>query len=255
MGELATDRLIPVEEHHDSWTYHRSITVRRNRHSGHAELEDDFHRLGVDLDLKDGVIIGTDGYFKRAPWSTCSGATMLLEGLVGLTLSEIANRQIADRHLHCTHLLDLAESVARQTSEADHLAQRIDMTVELSNYRKVVAAELYVDGQTFLDWTIADGVIVAPEAFAGQPLSSLLGWIQVSQHRELATHVWMLRRAIHIAHGKNLLLDQLETAADLYDGWTQAIHTCHTLQPDRIHSALRNRETVRHFTSSAQLLA
>ena len=75
-----------------------------------AEMEDDFHHFGVELEHDGERVTAIQGSAARFPWTTCPAAAVELQGLVGAPLAT-RSTAIADHipaRQNCTHMYDLA---------------------------------------------------------------------------------------------------------------------------------------------------
>jgi hypothetical protein len=232
-----------------SGVYRRELGARRladGRVEG--ELIDDFHHFRARIRHDGERVQEIEGEAPRHPWSTCPGAIAVLQDLVGMPLegagSMRATARYTDKRQHCTHLLDAAAiaiaSAARGSVEVTYRIAVPDLVEGRSN------VELARNGQTFLVWEIADGVIRAPAPFAGHGLrGGLADWAESELDPALAEAVLVLQRACTIAGGRRI---DLETFASAGAVRPNPLGQCHTYQPGTLEHADRVLGSVRNLT-------
>lgn len=226
----------------------RSIDLHRaDLHTVVGWLEDDFHHFCVSLVHDGQTILRVDTQARRYPWSTCPGAELALQALVGQPMvsraSDIGN--LIEMRLHCTHLFDLAGLVsAHAVGQRKH--RRYDLIVD---DREVLEADpalgiplalgpgnavLFQDGSEVLRWTLEDQHISMPLIHAGQSLQrGFREWTERMPEEE-AEHATVLRRAIMVGAGRLMNLERFDTADQL-----GRPPVCYTFQHD--HSAQARR--------------
>ena len=235
-----------------------------------ADLEDDFHRFGVDVVHDGEKIVSVHGRALRTPWNTCVMAPTALAVLDGLPLQAYAADFVrqSNSRAQCTHLYELValagSHALRKVRGADYAAE-----VPYPIGDEPIRATLYRDGELLLDWRVwrppagvdantpevaAGGdVIVSPEPFAGRPLRSLLGWARRELTAEMFDAVYVFRRAIGLSAARTMDLDDstVDMAALLFGRKTG---DCFTFQPDKQAVTHRIRGSTLDFTRRSRPL-
>lgn len=228
-------------------TYQRRILVRREPGAVAADLEDNFHRFGVRLEVDGARVTKATGIAARTPWATCPGALAALSDFPGHDVREAFSLDGASRAArHCTHLYDIA------LLALDHL--RLDLPGR--DYRIHVVgdyagerASLDVDGRKALAWQIADDRIVTPEAWRGVPVPQVHTHVRSDDDPVAFLEIMLLRRAVRISHGRFIDQDAWATAADV-----GAAPSCLSFQPQVRETAVRVRGSARDFTGAEHAL-
>ncbi len=231
-----------------SRTYRRQIRLESNAPGVVlAALEDPAHHVRVTLTFADDVVRSVTGEVVRLPWSTCPGAAEGLRSLVGapLTTSLRSLRSLYEPSLHCTHFFDLT-----QLALAHAAARRTERWYEVISWTTgpTKHARLRRDGHLVFDWTIEDGRINQPEAFAGVELGQgFLRWCTDNLDDDTAEAAFVLRRAASMSMIAGLPMDSFAVAAD--SGLQPGV--CFTAQPQRIQIATRHVGSMRDYSESS----
>ena len=191
-------------------------------------LEDDFHHFCVCIVHDGHTIRRVETQARRYPWSTCPGAELALQALVGQPLvsrvSDIGN--LIEMRQQCTHLFDLAGLVsAHAAGQREHRRYevivndrevlKVDPTLGIPLALGPGRAVLFQDGNEVLRWTLEDQHISAPLNNAGQSLQrGFREWTEQMPEDE-AEHATVLRRAIMVGAGRLMNLDRFDTADQL----------------------------------------
>jgi hypothetical protein len=229
-------------------TYRRAIRLRTCAPGVVVgALEDSAHHVRVRLGVSDGVVQWMVGEAVRLPWTTCPGAAAGLQSLVGgeVTASLRQLRRRYDPTGHCTHMFDLAQLT---------LAHAASGRGERS-YEAVVppggppqSATLLRDGEVALEWSVEQGRIVAPEAFAGVPLGKgFLEWCEAHLDDDAGEAAFVLRRAASVSSIANMRMDDYAVVTE--SGLGRGV--CFTAQPVRIDSAARNVGSQRDYSAGS----
>jgi hypothetical protein len=200
-----------------------------------AEVEDDYHHMGVVVHHQDGVATKLEPLMIRAPWSTCPGAVArLTQTFTGVALANFAAR--GEKQTNCTHLHDLALLAAAHAGDGAALSYEILVSDPVDG-RSV--AELRRDGAPVLGWTLAGFEIVAPTELAGLSLGKLRAWMDTLDEagQEQAR---ILRWGSMIAHGRAIPIERQSDAS-------RFPANCHTFQPENAIHARRIGE-IREFS-------
>lgn len=236
-----------------SGVYRRRIRLVARDRLVRADLEDDFHRFGVDLEHDGTRVVEARARAARFPWETCPGAGARIEELAGTPLLDRAVDLAGhtDARRHCTHLFDLA-ALALAHAAAGRARRQYDIAVPDRRDGRT-RATLERDGAPFLEWELDRSEIVSTGPFAGVSLRgrSFLDWIAAHLDADRAEAALVLRRAVYIAIGRATDLDALATAAQVTP---LAGASCHSMQPGVAERALRVKGSTRQFSASAEPL-
>jgi hypothetical protein len=204
----------PLEHYQRPGLYRRRIRIRTSPGQARADLEDDPHRYGVVVRHDGAVITGVEGSALRTPWDLCREAPALLDRLAGMPLSP--DPQAVFRHTdgraQCTHLFDLAGLAAAHAARGIE-RREYDIDVPCIEPHALRTARLRVDGHELMRWTLDRTRVVAPAAFAGQDLRSMMGWAkQRFVDRDTLEAVMVLRRALFVSGNRMYDMDALPRA-------------------------------------------
>jgi hypothetical protein len=235
----------------------RLIDLRRwDEHTVVGWLEDDFHHFGVSVLHKDDRVVEVRTVARRYPYSTCGGAALPVQALMGAPLIRRASDigGLIDMRLQCTHVFDLAGLVlAHAASGRTH--RRYEATVE---DREIVhweepqrrklgpgSAALHQDGMLVLAWQMDGYLITAPEEWAGQSLREGFRDRTEALEVEAAEHATILRRTIMIAGGRSA-----DRAKMQLPGERTLPAVCHTFQPGQRERAQWMADSIRNYQAS-----
>jgi hypothetical protein len=230
--------------------YRRRIRLVADGSSVTADLEDDFHRFGVDLVHDGSQVVSVRGRAHRFPWTTCAAAVGPLTALEGMPLSTDATAAGAwtnPRH-NCTHLFDLAGlAVAHAGAGRDRRQYDVEVP-DRDGDGLTTNPRLWRDGSLVLSWRLRHLTIEDPHPFAGVALrGSFMRWARESLDPDTAEAAVVLRRACEISYGRLQDLDAYDVASDLGD---VMLGTCHAFQPGTIEVGIRRKGSGRDFSES-----
>lgn len=184
-----------------SGCYRRAIVLRRQTPGCmRAAVEDDPHAFSLTLEHDGERVSGISAEARRYPLTTCPEATEELRALIGAPLNDplrtLAHWQ--DPRRHCTHLYDLA-MLAMSHACRDGIECRYDITIpDLRDGGSVAMLER--NGETVLTWTLQDGVIVAPEPYAGRKVfGGFTAWAREALDDIALEHAFVLQRGFFVA--------------------------------------------------------
>lgn len=232
-------------------TYRRRIRITTAPGKARADIEDDAHRYGVALVHDGSKVIAIKGEGLRTPWTLCLDAALLVEKLVGMPLTPdpAAIYKYTDGRFQCTHAFDVAGlAIAHACRGTPRRQYDIDVPYPVlePNARKTLT--LLRDGQLALQWTVENGMIIAPAPLAGQSLAEVVRWAKKNlADPDAYEAVVVARRATHISGVKTQDLDTRVSAAD----GGQSMGRCWVFQPERAALAWRIRGNSRDFTATA----
>lgn len=231
-----------------SGIYRRRIQILKTVDLVICELIDDYHEMACTLHHDGRHITQANAYIRRAPFTTCPGATVATEELVGLPL-DIARRQLYGEgrpQRNCTHIFDLVAFAISQ-SRSDRWVSQIDFVVpDLTGNGAYV--EALVDGRSELRWWISpDEVIADPSAFSGRSLfQGYARWAEAhfsGLHLDLALHI---QKVVLVARGRRWKI-QDESENSIRDE-PERIGACFTFSEPQFSIAKPNPDYVRDFT-------
>ena len=230
--------------------YRRAIRITADARSVVAEIEDDFHHFLVEVDHEGGQVTRASGRAVRYPWSACPLAAGELKSLTGMPLTSdpTAIFRFCDPLAQCTHMFEMAGLAVSQAARGCGV-RRYDAFVSDPSDGETTA-ELRCDGEMLLSWRLQDGLIVAPDAFAGRRPGDIRSRDLRHLPHETAEAVLILRRAVWLAVSRSLDVDAFATAADMGRGGV-----CFTFQPERAATATRRHGSVRDFSEGPGPLA
>jgi hypothetical protein len=200
-----------------------------------AEVEDDYHCMGVTLHHENGVAVTVEPVLERAPWTTCPGAVAQLEQtFTGVALGAFTAR--GEKSANCTHLHDLALLAAAHVQDDRVLTYDILVSDPIDGRRQ---AELRRDGMAILGWVHDNGRILEPPELAGVSLDKMRDWIDALEP-PLQEAARLLRWGTILAYGRTIPLERQSDASRMPAN-------CYTFQP---HNAVKARRVgkIREFS-------
>jgi hypothetical protein len=212
-----------------------------------GDLEDDFHHFRVTIDHDGERVTAIAGEGVRFPWSTCPLAAEALQPITGMTLSprSTAVGKVTAARDNCTHMFDLA-GLAVAHAARGATTRQYDVFVP-DGVPPDGTATVARDGEPVLAWDVDMSQVLGPAPFAGVPLrAGFLAWAEANLDAETAEAAIVLRRALHIAHGRIRDLDGHETAVELFPMMSGS---CYTFTPGRADVAVRMKKSTRDFSA------
>ena len=210
-----------------------------------AGVEDEMHHFELTVRHDGSVVTAVGGTPVRWPWSPCYDSPNALAALVGLPLTATPADIAAwtDAREQCTHQFDLATlAISHAARHVAGGANRRDYVTEVPDWNEApFTARLWRDGDLILDWT------------CGAPLKQrFFAWCANNLDSDTAEAAQMLRRAVWLSPARKVDLEDMDDATE--SGLALAI--CYTSQAERMPVAIRSRNSLRDFsTSAAPLLA
>lgn len=192
-----------------------------------AELEDDYHRMAVEIAHEGGIATDVSASMARAPWTTCPGAELQLPGtFTGRPLALFG--AVGEREWNCTHLHDLALLAAAHAADATPTVIDILVSDPVDGAKH---AELRRNGAVAMRWRIERDRIAAPAPIAGRGLRELRDWIaDLDEAAKEAAR--LLRWGVMLSGGRAIVVEK--DTRQLPQG------KCYTFQPDRFAMAERS---------------
>jgi hypothetical protein len=226
--------------------FRRRIVVRPEPGRVRADVEDDYHRMGVTVAHDGTTATSVQADMARVPWTTCPGAPAVLAAtFTGVPLAGFVAR--GEKTMNCTHLHDLALLAAAHALDARPTVYDILVSDPQGG---VAQAELRRGGEAVLGWTIAGWAFTAPAHLAGLTLDALGPWI-ATLDREGQEQARLLRWGTILAHGRATRI----AGGGRYDKAQLPRGQCYTFQPETAERAEYRPGTVLDFAEGRTPLA
>lgn len=241
------DRFQPNPEY-GSGIYRRRLRIKKTPDLVVADLLDDYHEMACTLHHDGANIVRIKSYLRRAPFSTCPGASAATTELVGLPLS-ISRKALyggGRARRNCTHIFDLLGFAISQARSERWNTMLHFVVPDLSPEGSQVS--VIQDGRTVLQWsTNADETIVEPKEHAGRSLfGGFSQWAETNFsgfELELVLH---LQKAIFVSRGRRYLIRR-ESENSIRDE-PERLGACFTFSEPQFSIAKPNPDYVRDFT-------
>lgn len=192
-----------------------------------AEVEDDFHHMGVRLRHANGVAAAVEPIMVRVPWTTCPGAMAQLQRtFANIALEAFPER--GEKQRNCTHLHDLAVLAAAHAGDAAPTIYDVAASDPVEGRSHL---ELRRNGDVVLAWEVNHATIESPAELAGTQLREL-NPAQVSSDPLMQEMLRVLRWGALIAHGRLIPLEHQSDALSFQS-------RCYTFQPENAVHARR----------------
>jgi len=210
----------------------RTTPSRRGQLQATARVDDFFHGFEVQLEVRDGEVVGSEATTHRHPWTTCPGALASVGTVRGPASYAATTVNRLPRSTTCVHLNDLVWLAAMQHVERTY-------EIEVTPF----VATLARDGAHLLTWQLHQWTISGDGPFAGLiPVGS--GWPAALDRigvtgadPELREAVRVLRRGVLVAIGYYTLeWRSIERGADVPR--EIMADTCHTFSPGQVESTV-----------------
>jgi len=235
--------------------FHRRVRIVGDGSTSSADVEDDEHRFGADISHDGRRVCSVAGRAMRTPWTTCPSAAAQLAELNDTPLLSSPYqvlRQIRLAH-QCTHMIDMA-ALAVSAAALGIRQRQYDavLAVEDKDGADWRIGTLQRDDELQTLWVVEDGIVREPRLYSGCEMQRSQRWIEerASTIEEIES-VFVMQRAMLVAGGKRVVLDQHETANDQV--WMTG--ACFAFQSSRIAEARRRFGSSRTFSRSDELLA
>ena len=235
--------------------YHRRVRIVGDTWTSSADVEDDEHRFGADINHDGQRVLSVAGRAIRTPWTACPLAALQLTELCDTPLLSSPYKVIRQVRLahQCTHMVDMA--VLAVCAAALGIARReydCVLTVEDKGGADWRIGTLRRDNEPRTHWVVKDGVVLEPASYAGCEMLRSSRWVEERTSRiEEIESVFIMQRAMLVAGGKRVILDEHETAANQV--WMTG--ACFAFQSSRIHEARRRFGNTRTFSHPGELLS
>ena len=209
--------------------FRRRIRIEPTPSAVTAEVEDDYHCMGVRVAHDGQTATKVEAVMERIPWSTCPGAAArLVETFQGVELDKFKAR--GEQKTNCTHLHDMAVLAAAHAR--DDKPTTYDILVSDVDEEGRRDAEIRRNGEKLIAWSHVNFKFVAPEDLKGQSLYEIGDWIK-AQTPDVREAARIFRWATMIANGRAMTKERMYDAAGFANG------QCYTFQPERAAEAKR----------------
>jgi hypothetical protein len=235
--------------------FHRRVRIVAGNAGASADVEDDEHRFGADVCHDRKFVLSVTGRAIRTPWTTCPLASGQLEELRGTPLLSSPYkvlRQVRLAH-QCTHMVDMAAlavcAAARGVTQCQYdcvitVEDRVGADWRIGTMQRNNEPRTY--------WVVQDGIVREPASYAGCQMQRSGRWIEERAGSiEEIESVFVMQRAMLVAGGKRVILDEHETAANQV--WMTG--ACFSFQSSRIRDARRHFGSSRTFSQPQELLS
>jgi hypothetical protein len=234
--------------------FHRRVRIVGDVSSSSADVEDNEHRFGADICHDGQRVLSVAGRSIRTPWTTCPLAAVQLAELHDTPLLSSPYkvlRQVRLAH-QCTHMIDMA-ALAVSAAARGVTSRQYDCALAVedkagSDWR---IGTLQRDDEPSTHWVVKDGIVLEPASYAGCEMQRSGRWIEErAASIEETESVFVMQRAMLVAGGKRVILDEHETAANQV--WMTG--ACFAFQSSRINEARRRFGSTRTFSQPDELL-
>lgn len=210
---------------------HRIITIDSGAGRLKARLKDIVHDFAFEMAHDGKSVTAVSPVANRTPWTTCSGALLQFQSVVGMSLDGNAAHTI-DKQSQCTHLFDLARLAMDYAHR--HGEWRFDVHAEPGQQLGDIETFLLRNGKEMLRWTVRGQRVISPGPFEGHRTTGATVWPEGVDDPEIRKTALMMRRALFVMHGA--LVSWHFTRAAEFPSMTGA---CFSFQPDVVGKAVR----------------
>ncbi len=208
--------IYPLNPAYGAGVFRRRLRLVGDDASVTAVLNDDFHSMWCRIGHDGTTVRSVEADTIRIPKTTCPGAVVPLQELVGTALSSDRKSFYGSGRAgrNCTHLLDLAR-LAIQRAGRGRFTQIFDIVLP-DAVDNNTGVQLFIDGELAYDWTLHEDVIVAPAAFAGRRLfAGFAEWAGRQFEGDALDGALMIQKAFFVARGRRYIFDQQGAATNL----------------------------------------
>jgi hypothetical protein len=200
--------IYPRNPDYGSGAFRRRVALHGRQGAVFATLDDSAHSLWCRIAHDGRAVTGTDGGFDRQPTTICHGAVASLSDLIGLPLDIGLGDLYAGRsqERQCVHLFDLAALAIVHARRGQ--ARRIYEAIIPDQVGGPVATQFLRDGDVVLEWTIEEGVIMAPAALAGRPtIGGFTRWAVETFTGDELEAMLVFQKAHHLSRMRRRIID------------------------------------------------
>ena len=210
-------------------------------------MEDTAHAFQLTLSYQHDRITGVYGTWERHPLSSCGGAPIALQEMVGLPLSDdlfdVARQ--ADRRLQCTHMYDML-CLAILHAHRRREDRRYDVLIR-APVNGLVTGTLTCNGRTVLELALEDyHRIIRPERWQGVSVSKgFMPWVKENVSPEEHEYHFMMQKGLFLARAQKQNAGFTAGTRAVLSG--MPVGTCFGSQPERYANSVK-LATARRFT-------
>lgn len=208
--------IYPLNSAYGTGIFRRRFRLVGEEGSVTAVLNDDFHAMWCRIGHDHVTVRSVEADTIRIPKSTCPGAVLPLQELVGTALhSDRKSFYGAGRTArNCTHLLDLAHLAILRAGRG-RFEQIFDIVMP-DAVDDVGGVQVWIDGVLVHDWSLHGDEIVAPATFAGRRLfAGFSGWAASQFEGDALDGALMTQKTYFVSRGRRYIVDQLGLATNV----------------------------------------
>lgn len=251
---MKTPTQIPPNPDYGSGCFRRRIRIDiTDPQHASTGFEDDFHAFTLNLTHDGHSIQAIEARSLRFPAAICPEAQSRLQTLIGRPLTADRKTFLGydNVRLHCTHLHDMLwltmSHVLRGTT-----THQFDIAIPDDRDDQSVA-ELRINGQPTLHWTIAGGKVLAPDTLAGASLRGGFNErLRAVYSGDMLEAAMVLQMGCLVSNGRRVRLGALDTLILPPDD--RRIGRCFRFQWENVEKRPPSTHRVRDFTSSPERL-
>lgn len=247
--------------HYGNGVFRRRIRLtRQGDHSSgyvHGALEDCNHGFQTTVLYQNGFVTEIKPEFMRIPFTTCNGAWLPLNNLVGTSVSAspVELLTTAPPLSNCTHLHDLTLLAIAHTQRDDVIVQYdVEVTDAIKGVSDLRVWRTTNDDQRNLlhHWQSLNYAVSSPDSLKNKPL--FMGFSRWANEQFCGIEneaAFVLQKGNLVSIGRMLDVEAMtgSRAVDENDRTS-----CFTYSPDNASRAIRIGNTVRDFTHSEEQL-
>lgn len=252
MSSIGDRYTAALDPRYGSGCYRRTIVLRQKGPARvEAAVEDDPHAFAITLEHDGERVTAVSAVAHRYPLTTCNGATVALQSVVGapLSASVIELKRHADARRNCTHLFDLAAlAIAHVFRAGQERVYRIEIPDEIDG---LTEARLDRDHGRVLTWSLQHGVITAPARYAGQRvLGGFTSWAVANLAGEELEFALILQRGYFVALSRVYDMQTVSMGPASEDPMPSGI--CFSYSPGQAEHAWRVPGSRRDFSDTPE---
>lgn len=244
----------PLNPRYGTGCFRRAIRLRQASATRvEAALEDDPHAFALAIEHDGERVTAITSEAHRFPLTTCRGATGALQSIVGAPLgrSLVDLKRHADPRSNCTHLFDLAALAIAHVFRAEReRVYRIEIPDAVEGRTE---ARLDRDSGRVLTWSLHEGVITAPERYAGQRvLGGFTSWATAHLGGEELEYAVVLARGFFVALSRIYDMEAGSPGPASDDPMPSGV--CYSYSPGQAEHAYRVAGSRRDFSAAPEQL-
>lgn len=245
----------PHNPRYGSGLFRRRIRLTRLHHQVHGELEDDCHGFQVTLQHDGRVVTAVAGDALRVPLTSCAGALLPLQALVGCALDASPSAIIAQAkpRSNCTHWYDLSLLALAHATQSERVRVYDVEVVDAPADGSAARAEVFLNGRSIHRWQLQATTIVEPQEFAGRPvLRGFSAWAYGAFDGGAREAAFVLSKGVFVAFSR--MFDMSGIGGQPALEHTNMLGACYSYSPGVVERAFRKYDTVRDFSAVPEQL-